>query len=96
MDSFGFTSERKNKIAGRKKKEFKCIKKQIKKARESGQRYYIADDFTSLAILIKLDKAGFDVQVFLDQGLCQEDRIAWYSLVTIYILESTRKFLFNN
>lgn len=69
--------KKKNKIARRKKKEFKRIKKQIKKARKSGRHHYMADDFTSLATLIKLDKVGFNVDVFLDQGLCQEPGIAW-------------------
>jgi hypothetical protein len=77
MDTFGFTPERKNKIARQKKKDFKRIKKQIKKARKSGRRYYTADDFTSLATLIKLDKAGFNIEIFLDQGLCQEPGIVW-------------------
>jgi hypothetical protein len=68
MDSFGFTQEQKDNIAKHKKKEFKLIKKQIKKARENGDHHYIVDKEVSLSVLLKLDKAGFYVRSVPNPG----------------------------
>lgn len=76
MDSFGFTQEEKDSTAKHKKKEFKRIKKQIKKARKNGDRHYVLDDVISLSVLLKLDDAGFYVKSVLIPKVTRQEMYA--------------------